>query len=124
MFAVGAQFQPISGLFLRAGYNYAKNPLKDNDGFQGASLTSVQGKTLPSYYFETFRVIGFPAVVEQHLALGIGYEFSPRFAVNLGWMHAFENSFKESGTDLTGSPVNLKSTLSEDSFDFGLTFRF
>jgi hypothetical protein len=29
-----------------------------------------------------------------------------------------------SATDLCGSPVNLKSTLSEDSFDFGLTFRF
>ena len=124
VFAVGAQFQPVSRLFVRAGYNYAKNPLKDNDGFQGASLTSVQGKTLPDYYFETFRVIGFPAIVEQHLTLGIGYEFSPRFAMNLGWMHAFQSSFKESGTDLTGSPVNLKSTLTENSFDFGLTFRF
>ena len=79
---------------------------------------------MPRYYYETFRVIGFPAIVEHHLTLGIGYEFSPRFAVSLGWVHAFEKTFKESGTDLTGSPVKLESTLSEDSIDFGLTFRF
>ncbi|UCF94247.1 MAG: outer membrane protein transport protein [Desulfobacterales bacterium] len=124
VFAIGAQFEPIPKLFLRAGYNYAKNPVEENNGFDGTSFTSVQGTTLPRYFFETFRVIGFPAVVEHHLTLGIGYEFSPRFALHAGYVHGFENTIKERGTDITGQPVTLESTLEEDTFDFGLTFRF
>jgi long-chain fatty acid transport protein len=39
--ALGVQYEPISGLFLRAGYNYGKNPLEKNNGFNGQSLRSV-----------------------------------------------------------------------------------
>jgi long-chain fatty acid transport protein len=124
VFAFGLQYEPMPKLFFRAGYNYASNPVNEHNGFVGQSLASVQGKPLPTYYYETFRIIGFPAVVEQHVTFGIGYEFSPAFSINLGYVHGFEKSISESGTDIAGQPVNLKSTLSENSFDFGLTWRF
>jgi len=124
VFGVGAQFEPISKLFLRAGYNYGKTPVKDNDGFNGTASKSVQGKTMPNYYYETFRLIGFPALAEHHLTVGIGYEFTENFSVNLGYMHAFTNSLSENGTDLTGQPVKIKSELTENAVDFGLTWRF
>jgi long-chain fatty acid transport protein len=122
VFAIGGQWQALSKLYLRAGYNYAKNPLEDNDGFTPA-LTSVQGKQLPGYYFETFRVIGFPAIVEQHLTLGLTYEFTPNFALNLGYVHGFEETFTETGSDFAGAS-EIESKLSEDSIDVGLTWRF
>jgi long-chain fatty acid transport protein len=122
--ALGVQYEPISGLFLRAGYNYGKNPLEKNDGFNGQSLRSVQGKTLPRYYYETFRTIGFPAIVQHHVTFGIGYQFTANFGVNLGYMHAFKETFKENGTDITGQPVQIESQLEESSIDFGLTWRF
>jgi len=124
VFGVGAQFEPISKLFLRAGYNYGKTPVKDNDGFNGTAPTSVQGKTLPTYYYETFRLIGFPALAEHHLTVGIGYEFTENFSANLGYMHAFKNSLSENGTDAAGQPVKIKSELTENAVDFGLTWRF
>jgi long-chain fatty acid transport protein len=124
VFAFGVQVQPIYGLFLRAGYNYAKSPVNTNNGFVGSSMTKVQGKSLPQYYYETFRIIGFPAIVEQHLTFGVGYEFTQSFGVHLGYMHAFEETIKESGTDLFGQPVTIQSTLSEDAVDFGLIWRF
>jgi long-chain fatty acid transport protein len=77
----------------------------------------------PNPVYEEFRIIGFPAIVEHHLTAGIGYEFSPKFAINLGYVHAFENDIKESGTGFFG-PETLKSTLSENALDFGLTWRF
>jgi long-chain fatty acid transport protein len=83
----------------------------------------VQGKKLPGYYYETFRVIGFPAIVEHHVTLGVTYEFTPTFSANLGYVHGFEETFKESGTDFAGAS-KIESTLSEDSIDFGLTWRF
>jgi len=125
VFAIGGQYQPIPKLFLRAGYNYAKTPVDDNDGFNGGATKSVQGKVIPSeYYYETFRLIGFPALVEHHITLGIGYEFTQAFSVNLGYMHAFKNTLSETGTDPFGNSVKLKSELAENAIDLGLTWRF
>lgn len=124
VFAIGGQYAVTTKLKLRAGYNYASNPVNEHNGFNGMQMTSVQGKSMPAYYYETFRIIGFPAIAEHHLSFGIGYAFTPRFEVNFGYMHAFSNSISETGTDITGRPVELKSDLSEDSLDFGLTWRF
>lgn len=125
VFAIGGQYQPIPKLFLRAGYNYAKTPVDDNDGFDGTAGKKVQGKLIPSeYYYETFRLIGFPALVEHHITLGIGYEFTQTFSVNLGYMHAFKNDLKQDGTTPFGVPVTIESELTEDAIDLGLTWRF
>lgn len=125
---IGAQFKPTEKLVLRIGYNYGKNPVKEHNGFNGtfapANVTNVQGKFINNYYYETFRIIGFPAVVEHHITLGVGYNVSPSFNVNLGYVHAFKETVRESGLDPTGAPVTLESTLKEDSLDFGLTWRF
>ena len=97
VYAVGFQVEPKKNLFLRAGFNYAKNPVDDHDGFVGAfgaegplDVVNVQGAPFPRYYYETFRIIGFPAIVEKHLTLGAGYRFTERFSMNLGYMHAFD----------------------------------
>jgi long-chain fatty acid transport protein len=133
VFAVGLQVEPKKNLFLRAGVNYSKNPVDEHGGFDGSfnpstgqpnSAVNVQGTVFPAYYYETFRIIGFPAVVEKHLTLGAGYRFTERFSMNLGWMHAFEKTISETGTDPFGQPVTLESKLSEDSLDFGLTWYF
>jgi long-chain fatty acid transport protein len=127
--AFGVQYKPIPKVALRAGYNFGNNPVNEHDGFVGAlgapgSLSRVQGHVLPTYYYETFRIIGFPAIVEHHATCGFGYEFSPRLALNAAYTHAFENSISESGTNLVGQPVKLKSKLSEDSVEVGITWRF
>lgn len=131
VFAIGAQFKPIKNLAVRLGYNYGDNPLRVHDNFSGLdmatgmpTMSEVQGKMLPTYYYETFRIIGFPAIVQHHLTIGVGYELSNKFALHAGYMHAFEEKITEKGTTLFGQPVELESTLSEDSLEFGLTWRF
>jgi long-chain fatty acid transport protein len=125
VFAIGAQYKPTDKMSLRAGYNYAKNPVNEHNNFNGQTTTTVQGKTLPStFYYETFRIIGFPAIVEHHITLGFGYKISDTFSLDLGFMYAFENTMTETGTDLFGQPVEIESTLSETSLDFGLTWKF
>jgi long-chain fatty acid transport protein len=133
VYAFGVKMEPVKKLTLRAGFNYAKNPVKEHDGFNGSfnpstgqpnSAVDVQGTIFPAYYYETFRIIGFPAVVEKHVTCGVGYNFTEKFSMNLGYMHAFEKTISESGTDPFGQPVTLESKLSEDSLDFGLTWYF
>jgi long-chain fatty acid transport protein len=123
--AIGAQYKATDKLVIRAGYNYGENPVKEHNNFNGLTTTTVQGKTLPStYYYETFRIIGFPAIVEHHITAGIGYKFTDAFSLDLGFVYAFENSITESGTDPFGTPVTIESTLSETSIDFGLRYKF
>jgi len=124
VFAVGAQLEIVDNLFLRAGYNYGKSPVKEHSGFNGTAPVTVQGKTMPGYYYETFRTIGFPAIVEHHVTAGVAYRFSDSFSLHLGYMHAFEKTMTETGTDIYGQPVTLESRLSEDSVEFGLTWKF
>jgi long-chain fatty acid transport protein len=132
--AVGAQFKPTEQLALRVGYNYGENPVNEHTWTAGQTFDQidVQGTMIPRYFYETFRIIGFPAIVEHHITAGIGYEFSEKFAVNLGYMHAFEETIAENGfapnpADAAGLPpvpTTLESTLSEDSLEFGMTWRF
>ena len=122
--AVGLQFKPSPEIALRAGYNYGNNPVREHDNFAGTTATTIQGKTMPTYYYESFRIIGFPAIVKQHVTAGVGYEISNKLALNLGYMHAFKETIKENGTDPLGQPATLESTLSEDSIEFGITWRF
>ncbi|MGE5301169.1 MAG: hypothetical protein ACM3MB_09435, partial [Acidobacteriota bacterium] len=64
-------------------------------------------------------------VAKQHVSFGIGYEISNKFALNAGYTHAFKETISENGTTPTSPvPVTLKSTLSEDSIEFGVTWRF
>ena len=124
VFGIGAQYKVTPKLALRAGYNYGNNPVNEHNNFAAFAPKQVQGKTMPTYYYETFRIIGFPAVVEHHASFGIGYEFTNRFGINLGYTHAFSNGIKERGTALNGQPVSIESNLSEDSIEFGMTWRF
>jgi long-chain fatty acid transport protein len=129
VFAVGGQWEAIDHLFFRAGYSYAENPVDDHDGWNGTlgpapDFVGVQGKQLPRYYYETFRVIGLPAIVEHHIAAGVGYELGENLVLNLSYMHAFENKLSENGTAPDGSNANVQSKLSEDSLSFAFTWRF
>ena len=120
----GIQYEAIPDkLFLRLGYNFGSNPLKGNNGWGGGSR-NVQGMDFPDYYYESFRLIGFPAIVEHHLTAGIGYAFSEKFEINLAYVHAFEATMSESGSFGGMVPAKLSSSLSEDTIDLGLTWRF
>jgi long-chain fatty acid transport protein len=110
---IGVQYEAIPGkLFLRAGYNYGKNPVSQNSFNDNMS-----------FGMETLRNVGFPAVVEHHLGLGFGYQVRDDMTLNVAYVHAFEQNFTEYGT-LGGQPASIHSDLSEDSVDIGLTWRF
>jgi len=106
-FGVGAQYEIIEDkLVARVGYNYGKNPL-NNQRFDQDMMS----------------IIGFPAVVEHHLTLGMGYQINESFVLNVAWVHAFENTQSSS----VGKGINatsVESSLYEDTIDVGLSWRF
>lgn len=126
VYAIGAKYMATDKLSLLAGYNYGQNPVNEHDGFDGTggNFKTVQGISMPTYYYETFRIIGFPAIAEHHVSFGVAYQVTDSLILTLGYMHAFETHIKQTGLDPAGQPVTLESTLSEDSYDFGITWRF
>jgi len=121
VYAVGAQYKLTPAVALRAGFNYAKNPVKEHSGYNAGSIVNVQGALMPAPMYEQFRIIGFPAVVEQHLTLGLGYALTDTVIIDLSLMHAFKQSISE--TDSSGA-IYYESTLEETSTTLGLTWRF
>ena len=125
---VGAQYKPMPKMALRMGYNYGNNPLKGKD-FNGTlgtpgSMTKVQGNYVPTYYYETTRVIGFPAITEHHLTFGATYDITEKFSMLFGYVISFRNRISSNGTTLTGAPVRISSALYENAIDLGFTWRF
>lgn len=118
---LGAQFKITPAFALRAGYNYAKNPVKNHDGFNPMETTNVQGHDVPNPNYEALRILGFPAFVEHHLTLGLGYTFSNAMVLNLSYMHAFENTLKETSAQ---DAFSFESSLKEDSFTLGISWLF
>ncbi len=119
VYALGLNYKATEKFTLRGGWNYGKNPVKKHDNFNMMANTVVQGKTMNNLNYEYFRIIGFPAIVENHLTLGFGYQMSERVSLNMGYKHAFEETIRENF-----AAGYIESKLSEDAVDFGLTFKF
>jgi long-chain fatty acid transport protein len=127
VFAVGAQYKATPKLALRIGIGYAEQPI-DEPGEVPYRPRTVQGYQLAGDQtnFSNFKILGLPAVVETHIGLGIGYDFSDTLSLNASFVHAFENSISETVTNGLGpgADVTFESELYENSFEFGLTKRF
>ncbi len=118
---VGAQYKPMPKLALRAGFNYANNPVKTDTLNLLAPDVNVQGKMVPAFNYEVLRVSGFPAIATTHASVGIGYQIGKKVSVDLGYVHAFKKTLTETDPNFGAS---IQASLAEDSIDFGITWQF
>jgi long-chain fatty acid transport protein len=129
VYGAGIQYDAIpKKLVFRAGYTFGSNPVKTENGFNGtsapANVTDVQGNYVNNYYYQTFRVVGFPAIVENHMSFGLSYAFRNGSSLEIGYTHSFKYTITEHGLDLLGASTTISSSLSEDSFEVGYRYRF
>jgi len=75
VFTVGYEFA-AKDWAARLGYNYAKSPITEQAGGAYGGLVN------------TFNLLGFPAIVESHYAVGGSYNFSPKTALDLAFTYA------------------------------------
>ncbi len=68
---------------VRAGYNYAKNPIKEH---KAASMaTDYDGAVL-----NMMNLLGFPAIVEKHYTIGATYAFSKMVSLDVAYVYVPE----------------------------------
>ncbi len=128
VYAVGYQYKDAKWRF-RAGYNYAKNPIKEAQSgpavIPAGSYAQAGGNAL-----NLFNLLGFPATAEKHYTLGAGYEFTDNFYVDMAYVYAPKTTTTmktivglnpQNGDIYTGdSSVEH----SESSLSFQLSYRF
>lgn len=90
VYAIGAEYR-MDKLALRFGYNYGKNPIKNNTDATGVVSGSIPaGATEPTNgdVVNAFNHVIFPAITERHYTAGLGYTFSNRVSVDLAFTYA------------------------------------
>ncbi|RLJ70377.1 long-chain fatty acid transport protein [Hydrogenivirga caldilitoris] len=127
VYALGAEYRPISNLALRIGYNYGKSPI---DG-GSKNLTRPSSPNIPNlnapfseYDIAWFNLIGFPAITEQHLTLGVGYEFSKTFGIDVSYVRAFEKKVEAKATMMSPDDLTVGAKNAQDSISVGLNWKF
>jgi long-chain fatty acid transport protein len=102
VYAIGVEYAFNAMNTFRAGYNYGKNPVPDNN------LNPL-----------------FPAIVEHHLTLGYGLTFG-QWGVNLAYEHAFENTQTNNNTNQQVNPFGpgLEVSHSQNTVSLDATYRY
>ncbi len=127
IYALGYQYKDVKWRF-RAGYNYAKNPIKEAQSgpavIHAGSYAQAEGNAL-----NLFNLLGFPATAEQHYTLGGGYEFTDNFYVDMAYVYAPKTTTTMktiTGVDKQGNMRTGDSSVdhSESSLSFQLSYRF
>ncbi len=124
VFAIGAEYKPIDNLALRIGYNYGKSPIEGGDK-NPTNANSIPNLAAPFSDFQIawFNLIGFPAIAEQHLTLGVGYQFTDTVSVDVSYVRAFENTV-EACVQGTECGVLAGAKMYQDSISIGINWQF
>jgi long-chain fatty acid transport protein len=66
-----------------------------------------------------FNLIGFPAITEHHITLGLGYEFTNNFGIDLAYKHAFNKK-----VSATGGGNYVEAQNAQNAISVGLNWKF
>jgi long-chain fatty acid transport protein len=116
--ALGYEFATTSWA-VRAGYNYGKNPIKEQATTSADATSSV---------INMFNLLGFPAIVESHFTIGGSYSFSKTTSLDLAYVYAPEVTKKYSIAQFSGfgvtNPTQIETKHSQTSLSVGLKYTF
>ena len=103
--ALGAQYQMTDTLAVRLGYSYNQDPIS-------ASQSSFN--------------VASPTILEHAVYAGFTYAVSNALALNLAYVHGFQNSIEGPITTPAGAVPgsSVRNTTSADALTFGVTVRF
>ena len=100
---------------LRAGYNYAKSPLRELDG------TTAKGATL-----NLLNLLGFPVNIASHYSIGGSYSFTDKLSGDIAIVYADEqsNSYNTSALVSQGIASEVSVRHKQTSTSLQLTYAY
>lgn len=120
--ALGGEFKPTQKLALRAGYSYGRSPIRGGvKDITNANNIPNFAEPFSDFRLAFFNLIGFPAISEHHITLGLGYEFTRNFSIDLAYEHVFKK--KVSATNnVFGYFVEAQNA--QNAISIGLNWKF
>ncbi|CAA6801503.1 MAG: putative facilitator of salicylate uptake [uncultured Sulfurovum sp.] len=97
--AVGYEYATPSWA-VRAGYNYGKSPITEQDGSATANAGNYANAAK-----NFFNLAGFPAMVEEHYTVGGDYTVSDNLAMTLAFVYTPEETNSFNTSDLTNGQI-------------------
>ena len=95
VFAVGYEYA-AKNYAVRLGYNYAKNPIVEQDGSTSAG-NAAYGNAVKNF----FNLAGFPGVIETHFTIGGSYTISEALSFDGSFIYAPEVELSYDTTGMT-----------------------
>jgi len=130
VFALGTSYKLTPKLTLRAGFNYARSPIRSNNFGLNTSQTPaayIDGYPFNQYAIDFFNLYGFPAITEEAITIGGSYQFTNTFGVSLAYEHDFQHSVTDSGycSSFQGPvPCSISAKNAEDAINVALEWGF
>jgi len=100
VYAVGYEYAS-SGWAIRVGYNYAKNPIVEQNANPMTAGQAAYSGAVKNF----FNMSGFPAVVETHYTVGAGYDITNDFTLDGSFIYAPEVTDSYDTTGMTAAFV-------------------
>ncbi|MCS6873710.1 MAG: outer membrane protein transport protein [Pyrinomonadaceae bacterium] len=121
--AVGSEYEPAEGVQVRAGWNYGKSPIRSGTK-NPATSRNIPNFTAPfnDLQIAYFNLVGFPAITEHHISLGVGYKISENFGLDISYEHVFNK--KITATDTLGIGFITEAQNAQNSLSIGLKWNF
>ena len=114
--AVGYEYA-TKGWAARLGYNYATSPISEQ---KLGSMGSLPSGADMAGLINTFNLLGFPGIVESHVAMGGTYALSEQTSVDVAYTYAPE--VKDTYKNFYGQDVSTKH--SQQGVSVQLTYDF
>jgi long-chain fatty acid transport protein len=108
VYSIGYEFA-MNNWAVRAGFNYAEQPIDEADGTNGAGAA-----------LNMFNLLGFPAIVEQHYSIGGTYEFTKVVSVDAGFTYAPETKEEFDTSALTGMGFAPSQTVKHSQYGISI----
>jgi len=108
VYALGMEYKTANNLALRAGYSHADSPL-GNGTFSTAKIDgiSLDGPSQITY----FNMMGFPAISEDHITVGLGYEFNDKIGIDVAYVHSPKETLEKYGMSVSNEQNSISGAL-------------
>ena len=109
VYKLGVQYEWNDKWTLRAGYNYAESPIREEDGTGEME----------------FNVLA-PATVEQHFTLGGTYNWKQNMELSFAYMYAPKNeqsAYVPIGTGLPFEDQDIEIAMKQQAFEISFAYK-
>jgi long-chain fatty acid transport protein len=120
VYAIGAEYR-MDKLALRAGYNYGKNPIKNNKSTADVTGTNP-GNNTDGDTMNALNHVMFPAVTEKHYTIGAGYKFTKNVGADVALMYATSPDVTVSAASVGLGTLTVKNDQKAVAANLNLTF--